>query len=170
MTSLAIDILSRDDDGFFLMVEAGRIDHGHHAGNAHRALVDTIAHEYAHYLIHRTAPRCPPWLHEGIAQWVEGRRGAGRERLSREARAGRLPRLFGMTRSFAETANAARARRLYEEALAFVEFLVARDGATAPGNLVRSLATRELSEALEAVTGSEPEDLEAEWHRSLRGG
>lgn len=43
MTSAAIDVLSRDEDGFFLMVEAGRIDHGHHAGNAHRALVDTIA-------------------------------------------------------------------------------------------------------------------------------
>jgi alkaline phosphatase len=43
MTSLALAILSRDPDGFFLMVEAGRIDHGHHAGNARRALVDTLA-------------------------------------------------------------------------------------------------------------------------------
>ena len=43
MTGVAIDLLSRDDDGFFLMVEAGRIDHGHHAGNAQRALTDTIA-------------------------------------------------------------------------------------------------------------------------------
>ena len=42
MTAFAIDRLSRHPDGFFLMVEAGRIDHGHHAGNAHRALVDTI--------------------------------------------------------------------------------------------------------------------------------
>jgi alkaline phosphatase len=43
MTSLAIDLVSKDPDGFFLMVEAGRIDHGHHAGNAYRALGDTIA-------------------------------------------------------------------------------------------------------------------------------
>ncbi len=43
MTSVAIEVLSRDHDGFFLMVEAGRIDHGHHAGNARRALDDTIA-------------------------------------------------------------------------------------------------------------------------------
>jgi len=43
MTSLALAILARDPDGFFLMVEAGRIDHGHHAGNAQRALLDTIA-------------------------------------------------------------------------------------------------------------------------------
>lgn len=60
MTTKAIDLLTqrrkandrrrnRDDDrrdhdrGFFLMVEGGRIDHGHHAGNAYRALTDTIA-------------------------------------------------------------------------------------------------------------------------------
>ncbi len=29
--------------GFFLMVEGGRIDHGHHAGNAYRSLTDAIA-------------------------------------------------------------------------------------------------------------------------------
>jgi len=38
MTSKAIDILSQDDEGYFLMVEAGRIDHGHHAGRAELAL------------------------------------------------------------------------------------------------------------------------------------
>jgi alkaline phosphatase len=43
MTGLAIDLLSKDPDGYFLMVEAGRIDHGHHASNAYRALGDTIA-------------------------------------------------------------------------------------------------------------------------------
>jgi alkaline phosphatase len=43
MTGKAIDILKKNRQGFFLMVEAGRIDHGHHAGNAARALTDTIA-------------------------------------------------------------------------------------------------------------------------------
>jgi alkaline phosphatase len=43
MTAFAIDILSKDPDGFFLMVEGGRIDHGHHLGNAYRALSETIA-------------------------------------------------------------------------------------------------------------------------------
>jgi alkaline phosphatase len=41
MTSKALDILEKNPKGFFLMVEAGRIDHGHHAGNAYRALKDT---------------------------------------------------------------------------------------------------------------------------------
>ena len=43
MTTKAIDVLARNDQGFVLMVEAGRIDHAHHAGNAFRALEDTVA-------------------------------------------------------------------------------------------------------------------------------
>lgn len=43
LTSKAIQMLSRNRKGFYMMVEAGRIDHAHHAGNAYRALTDTIA-------------------------------------------------------------------------------------------------------------------------------
>jgi alkaline phosphatase len=43
MTTKAIEMLRRNSKGFFLMVEGGRIDHAHHAGNAYRALTDTIA-------------------------------------------------------------------------------------------------------------------------------
>ncbi len=42
MTAKAIDVLDNNNDGFFLMVESGRIDHGHHAGSAYNALTDTI--------------------------------------------------------------------------------------------------------------------------------
>ena len=42
MTSKALDILEPNKKGFFLMVEAGRIDHAHHVGNAFNALNDTI--------------------------------------------------------------------------------------------------------------------------------
>ncbi|MBU2097525.1 MAG: alkaline phosphatase [Gammaproteobacteria bacterium] len=43
MTETAIKLLQAQsgNNGFFLMVEAGRIDHAHHAGNAYRALNDT---------------------------------------------------------------------------------------------------------------------------------
>lgn len=47
LTVFAIDRLSRDPDGFFLMVEGGRIDHAHHDGNAARALADTVAFDNA---------------------------------------------------------------------------------------------------------------------------
>ncbi len=42
MTVKAIDVLSNNKNGFFLMVEAGRIDHAHHNGNAFRALTDAV--------------------------------------------------------------------------------------------------------------------------------
>lgn len=42
MTGKAIDILDNNPEGFFLLVEGGRIDHAHHAGNAFNALNDTI--------------------------------------------------------------------------------------------------------------------------------
>lgn len=43
MTEKAINMLSKNEDGFYLMVEAGRIDHAHHAGIANLALRDTVA-------------------------------------------------------------------------------------------------------------------------------
>lgn len=52
MTGKAIEVLSRGGNGFFLMVEGGRIDHAHHANNAWRALVDTIAFDDAVRMAH----------------------------------------------------------------------------------------------------------------------
>lgn len=42
MTTKAIEVLGKNEKGFFLTVESGRIDHAHHAGNAYNALNDTI--------------------------------------------------------------------------------------------------------------------------------
>ena len=42
MTVKAIEILDNNPAGFLLVVESGRIDHGHHAGSAYAALEDTI--------------------------------------------------------------------------------------------------------------------------------
>lgn len=42
MTALSLERLSDNKNGYFLMVEAGRIDHGHHAGSAFNALNETV--------------------------------------------------------------------------------------------------------------------------------
>jgi alkaline phosphatase len=47
MTAKAIEILSRDKDGFVLMVEGGRIDHAEHENNIANALADFIAFDAA---------------------------------------------------------------------------------------------------------------------------
>ncbi|MFC7291183.1 alkaline phosphatase [Hirschia litorea] len=43
MTEAAITRLRQNDKGYLLMVEGGRVDHGHHGGNAARALSDAVA-------------------------------------------------------------------------------------------------------------------------------
>ena len=43
MTRAAIARLSRNPNGYVLLVEGGRIDHANHYGNAYRALSDTVA-------------------------------------------------------------------------------------------------------------------------------
>lgn len=42
MTTKAIDILAKSDNGYILQVEAGRVDHAAHGGNAYRTLNDDI--------------------------------------------------------------------------------------------------------------------------------
>ncbi|XP_065496015.1 intestinal-type alkaline phosphatase-like [Caloenas nicobarica] len=42
MTEKAIRILRRNPNGFFLFVEGGRIDHGHHSGRAKQALMEAV--------------------------------------------------------------------------------------------------------------------------------
>ena len=47
MTAKAMDVLSKNPKGYFLVVEGGRIDHALHANQAKRALIDTIAFDDA---------------------------------------------------------------------------------------------------------------------------
>ncbi|XP_051549607.1 intestinal-type alkaline phosphatase [Myxocyprinus asiaticus] len=47
MTEKAIKILSKNPKGFYLFVEGGRIDHGHHAGQAKYALTEAVEFDRA---------------------------------------------------------------------------------------------------------------------------
>ncbi|NHJ05107.1 MAG: hypothetical protein EAX90_09800 [Candidatus Heimdallarchaeota archaeon] len=47
MTQKAIDVLSQDGDGFFLMVEGGRIDHACHSNDEVNCALETIAFDKA---------------------------------------------------------------------------------------------------------------------------
>jgi alkaline phosphatase len=42
MTMKALDVLEDDDDGYFLLVEGGRIDHGHHQNQAKLAIEEAL--------------------------------------------------------------------------------------------------------------------------------
>ncbi|MDO6806186.1 alkaline phosphatase, partial [Wenyingzhuangia sp. 1_MG-2023] len=41
MTQAAVQRLSHNEEGYVLVIEAGRIDHAHHEGNGYRALKET---------------------------------------------------------------------------------------------------------------------------------
>ena len=47
MTGKALEILSQDPDGFFMMVEGGRIDHASHGHDAAATIYDTLAFDAA---------------------------------------------------------------------------------------------------------------------------
>ncbi|EPY72291.1 hypothetical protein CB1_116286001, partial [Camelus ferus] len=47
MTEAALRLLSRNPRGFYLFVEGGRIDHGHHENVAYRALTEAIEFDNA---------------------------------------------------------------------------------------------------------------------------
>ncbi|MHA6332203.1 alkaline phosphatase [Qipengyuania sp. CAU 1752] len=58
MTQAAVQRLARDRDGYYLMVESGKIDHGHHAGRAGLALEEAV--EFANaiqWAVDNTDPR-----------------------------------------------------------------------------------------------------------------
>jgi len=42
MTAKGLKFLQKNKQGYFLLVEGGRIDHGHHAGSAYNALTDAV--------------------------------------------------------------------------------------------------------------------------------
>lgn len=58
ITDKGIDVLSKDEDGFFMMVEGGRIDHASHANDAPATIHDVLAFDkaieeaYEFYLAH----------------------------------------------------------------------------------------------------------------------
>ncbi len=42
MTQKAIELLEKNEKGYFLLVEGGRIDHGHHSSKAKKAIEDFV--------------------------------------------------------------------------------------------------------------------------------
>lgn len=44
MTSVAIQMMQKEENGYFLFIEGGQIDHGHHDSKPHIALSE--AHEF----------------------------------------------------------------------------------------------------------------------------
>jgi len=123
-----------------------------------------LSHELAHALIRQaSADRAPGWLHEGLAQWFEGRRLTRRDFQS--ILAGHKPLTFSeMEGLFERPQSRADARRHYAQMLGLVEYLVARRGEGAVACIVRGFADGgSADEILRRETGFSREALFAGW-------
>jgi len=128
-----------------------------------------LAHELAHAFIrHASADRAPGWLHEGLAQWWEGKR-IPRYEIRDDFRSRSPYTLAEMEGNLARRADRAAARANYVQALAVVEYLFERSGEGAVACLVRDLGEGQtFSEALRGETGLTPDELFRKWKEWAR--
>lgn len=143
--------------------------------------IDTLGHEYVHYVISRlTRNRVPIWMHEGIARRFEGRHRLGpREReplppaqahvLFSALKKGALIPLSSMHPSMAKLPTQ------HDTTLAFAEVqtIIERLEDVAGPRALRTLLERirdgeEAGSAFEQVAGAPMEPFLAAWKRSLR--
>jgi tetratricopeptide (TPR) repeat protein len=123
-----------------------------------------VTHEYAHAAIHELARgRAPRWLHEGLAQVLEG---AAADPILRAP--------AGLTLAGVETlagdADPLRARAGYEIALWIVRDLLDRGGIEPLRELLTRLGAGEtMAEAMPRVYGLRLTELESQWRRVLGG-
>jgi tetratricopeptide (TPR) repeat protein len=128
-------------------------------------LEGVLTHELAHALVRSASgDRAPGWLHEGLAQWSEGRR-----LLPRDFReiftGGRKPAsLAEMEGNLARKADRSSARANYGEALGLVEYLIQHHGEGAVICVLTDLAQgQSMAQALRSETGLSPEELVSRW-------
>ena len=129
-----------------------------------RELERILTHEFAHAAIHDLSRgRAPRWLHEGLAQELEG---ATTDPLLRVPGG---PTLTGLEALLADP-DPARARTAYDVALWVVQDLLDRGGTSAMRGLMERLARGESIEtAVPAVYGLALGELEHQWRRLLGG-
>jgi hypothetical protein len=132
-------------------------------------LASVLSHELAHSFIrHGSADRAPGWLHEGLAQWWEGKRIPVSE-IRGEFR-GHAPFSLGeLEGNLAKRSDRAAARSNYVQALAIVEYLFERHGDGAVACLTRDLGEgKTFAEALRVETGMTSGELFRRWKEWAR--
>ncbi len=133
-------------------------------GAPERELRQLVLHEYAHAAIHElTRGRAPRWLHEGLAQAIEG------VVVDPMLRVPPTLTLAGVE-ALVTDPDAVRARTGYDLSLWIVRDLLDRGGMGRVREMLVRLGTAEaLDPALARVYGLGLADLEAQWRRVLGG-
>jgi tetratricopeptide (TPR) repeat protein len=132
-------------------------------------LVRVLRHELAHsFVAARAGAGCPTWLHEGLAQWLEGG-DPGREDpgLARRARKTPLLRLESLEPPFVGLTEA-QAAVAYAQSLSAVAHLLRRGGEAGVLRLIAALGRGQpAAEALPAIFSLSYPELQRDWEAHL---
>lgn len=142
------------------------------------AWLDTLGHEFVHYVLEATArDQVPLWLHEGLARYAQDRwrrpfptaLSPLQAHLLADALAtGSLVPIARMMPSFAKLKDQREAALAYAQVTSMVLHLVSRHGREGLRALVGHLAAgRTTDEALRRVAGVDLAGLTARWKREL---
>ncbi len=141
--------------------------------------VDTLVHEYVHYVInHKTSNQVPIWMHEGIAKFLERRwRGPDAHRLppstekllQKRLEADDLVTFKEMHPSMAKLPSQEDAATAFAEVYTVMEYLQKKVGDSAIRRLLEAIPEAGGAKAaLEQVTGRDFVDFKRRWKTYLR--
>lgn len=132
-------------------------------------LVRVLRHELAHsFVAARAGAGCPTWLHEGVAQWLEGgnpdREDAA---VAARARLGRLSHLESLERSFVGLSEAD-AAAAYADSLSAVAHILRLQGNAGLRRLMDAIAEgRPVAEALPVALSMSYGEFQHDWEQYL---
>lgn len=127
----------------------------------------TIRHELTHWFVRDLAPSCPIWLHEGLAQLMEGKTFGAREK-GRLAILGANPSVLDLPVSWVSENDARKVRAYYALTLGFTAWLDRRHGGPFVRDLLTALGKRKkLDAAFLELTGTTFEEAESAFRASL---
>jgi predicted Zn-dependent protease len=141
--------------------------------------VDTLVHEYVHYVInHKTANQVPIWMHEGIAKFLERRwRGPNAHRLppsnekllQKRLEADDLVTFEQMHPSMAKLPSQEDAATAFAEVYTVMEYLQKEVGETAIRDVLEAIPEGGGAKgAIEVVTGRSFDAFQRRWKAYLR--
>lgn len=124
----------------------------------------TLHHELAHAFIHAKAGKAAPrWLHEGLAEYVEGTRTEQHGEL--------LARVINSGQSFEHCLPTARCdvRLFYPAAASMVDYMIQRRGMGAIRDVLTALGEgHDIDASLNRVLGSDVSGLIRDWEHFIR--
>ncbi|MAW61278.1 MAG: hypothetical protein CMJ94_10640 [Planctomycetes bacterium] len=129
-------------------------------------LRSTFRHEYTHAALHRVGPAVPTWLHEGLAQYVEGM-SVDRARTALRDQPGSMPTRTRLEGDWTRWTDRNEVQGAYAYSLSLAGWLVERYGADALARLVRGLEYEAFGSAFQNSFGAGFAEVEQQHRQAL---